>query len=430
MPGKYYEYTSYPGRQLECTVVPRCVPHYFFDGVQSITATHNTDDYTHGQYGANSDVLIAKNYHNTTGVIEYKDFSNVLYVLRGMTGMDPASSALFDPAHFKRVDFCINTLNSDRLRVMRSSWIVDLMPTLHEALDLDNMGTGTVDYAAARKLDFEGYQIVYQEWMNGKQGQDEFELFYPAQVLVRDALAHELGLVQHELCPIKYMLRVIVGGQVLLDSDQAWVTTIALGDDVRSTLHLKTPLATPGTPVIAFWLADGKHVIGRHGITIAPVMSDVVPNGDWAIAGSGWDGTLTVYFSEAIKNVESLSIDSNNEFSNFVLQAVELDNLGNVVASGSVCPYDIGGGKNGNPARFAQEGLGLGGTLISRNKLYLDFTGSTGYSSLPSPIPVVSGHTLIWNLQYRAVSGVLPLQGEDTDAITPSHSLDIRTDIH
>ena len=189
-------------------------------------------------------------------------------------------------------------------------------------------------------------------------------------------------------------------------------------------MHLHTPIGTPGTPVKAFWLADGKHPINRTGITIAPVMSDIVPKGDWSIGGVGWDGTLEVYFSEAIKNIEALVIDGNIEFANFLLTATETDSLGNIVSQGSACPRDIGGASGGSPAQFAPPG-----TLISRNKLILSFIGSSGFSSLPSPIPVISGNTLTWNLQYRGYAGYLPLKGEETDAITPVHSLNIRTSI-
>lgn len=424
MPDRYYEYTSYPGRLIEYTVVPHHYPHYFFDGIQSVSITHNSDSFEHGQYSFPSDIVVEKNYRNTSGTISLKDYSNSLYVLRGMTGMNPSTSFLLDPAHFEPVELCVNVLNQDRQRVMRSSWFVDFMPTYSETETLDDVPTKEISFAATRKIDFEGYQIIHQEWVDTKEGDQDFRLFYPALVEVADTYTKRTGRATHELSPIQYLLRVIVGGEVLNDPAQAQVTTTASGSDVYSTLHLYTPIATPGTPVIAFWLADGQYVIGRTGITIAPVMSDIVPTGDWAIGGTGWDGTLEVYFSEALKNVESLAIDGNNEYANFLLTATEFDGLGNIVAQGSAHPFDIGGANSGIPAQFAPPG-----TLISRNKLILSFVGSTGFSSLPSPIPVIPGNTLVWNLQYKAYSGMLALRGEENEAITPVHALNIRTSL-
>lgn len=424
MPAKYYEYTTYPGRQVEVTVAPRYYPHYFCDGVQSITVTHNSDKFEHGQYTFESDVLVEGNYKNTSGTISFKDFGNSGYVLRGMMGMNPATSYLSDPTHVLPVDLCINILSQDRQRVLRSSWFVDFIPSYNGTESLADIPTLDISYVATRKIDFEGYQIIHQEWIDTKEGDQDFRLYYPAMVDVADTYVKRMGQMTHELSPIRYTLRVIVGGEVLKDPSQAEVTTTASGSDVYSVLHLHTPIGTPGTPVIMFWLADGRYLINRTGLTIAPVMSDIVPRGDWTIGGTGWDGTLEVYFSEALKNVESLCLNSNNEFANFVLTATELDNMGNIITQGSAHPYDIGGANNGQPAQFAPPG-----TLISRNKLLLNFVGSTGFSSLPSPIPVIPGNTLIWNLQYKACGGVLPLMGEETDAITPVHTLNIRTSI-
>ena len=55
---KFKEYQSYPGRQIEYTIVPRKYPHYFFEGVQSVDATANSDEVNHGQFGFKSDVVI------------------------------------------------------------------------------------------------------------------------------------------------------------------------------------------------------------------------------------------------------------------------------------------------------------------------------------------------------------------------------------
>lgn len=418
----YSKYAPYPGRQIEYTVVPHYYPHYFFEGVQSVSATHNTSTFEHGQYTFPSDVIVERNYNNTSGQISLKEYNNAMYVLRGMTGMDPATSYTFDPLYFQPVDMFANVFDKTRSRVMRSSWFADLMPALNETESLDDITVRTIDYQASRKIDFEGYQILVQEWMDTNIGDQDFTLSYPALVEVRDHLAAIHGQATHELCPIRYMLRVIVGGQVILSPDQAELRTTANEDEVISTIHLFTPIGKAGTPVIALWLADGSHLIDRTGLTVAPVMSDIIPKGDWAVGGTGWDGTLEVYFSESLRNIDLLEIDSNNEFANFTLSAVELDVAGNIVKQGEAHPFDIGGANGGSPAQFASPGV-----LVSRNKLVLNFTGSTGFGSLPSPIPVPAGNTLIWNLTYYSYAGKLPLRGEETGAVTPVHTLEIRT---
>lgn len=417
----YNKYKPYSGRQIEYTVVPHYHPHYFFDGVQSVSATHNSSEYEHGQYTYPSDVIVEKNYEHTSGTVELKDFNNALYVLRGMAGMDPATSFMFDPTHLQPVEVFANVYDRDRSKVLRSTWLVDFLPVLTETENLDEIGVKTLDYKASRKLDFEGCQILTQEWMNTKTGDTDFTLFYPALINVRDHWAAMHGLDSHEFCPIPYTLRVIVGGEVLLNQDQAEIQTTADGDVVISTLHLKTPIGTPGTPVVVMWLATGEHLIGRIGLTIAPVMADIIPQGDWAFGGTGWDGTLEVYFSEALRDIDKLSIDSNNEFANFVLTAIQLDGAGDIVAQGQACPSSIGGASGGSPAKFETEP----DALISRNKLVLNFAGSVGFSSLPSPIPVPPGNTLVWTLAYRSYLGNLPIKGEETDGITPPHVLDI-----
>lgn len=429
----YKEYHIYPGRQLECVVVPRRFPHFFFEGIQSISATHNVDEYRHGQYEFNSDIIVEKAYNRTSGTISLKsyyessdNYSNIAYTLRGMTNQDPATSQIFDPTRLSMVDLGVNVLSKDRQRVMRSSWFADFLPAIKETESLDEIGTADLDFSATRKLDFEGYQIVYQEFMDTKTGDQDFTLFYPAVVSpdIDSPTGTKPKKHVHELCPIKNMLRVIVGGTVLTEPSQATTFTTGTGHAMQTTLHLKTPIGTPGTPVIAFWLADGSRYIGGQGITTAPIMAFIRPGGDWTLAGSGWDGSLEVYFTESLRGVEDLVKDANNEFANFVLSVTELDALGNVVAQGEACPFDIGGANKGKDAQFV---VGVNGEhLISRNMLTLSFINSKGYSAFPTAIPVSPGNTLYWNLRYRAVNNQMPLHGED-NSYTPAHALDVPT---
>ena len=432
MPERYNEYHTYPGRQMECVIVPRRFPHFFFEGIQSISVSHNADEYKHGQYEFNSNIIVERSYTHTSGTISLKgyyeafeNYSNVSYALRGMTNQDPSTSQIFDPTRLTMVDMGINVLSWDRRSVLRSSWFADFLPNIKETDSLDDIGVTDLDFSAARKVDFEGYQIVYQEFMDTKSGDQDFTLFYPA--LVSPELDSPTGTkhrkIAHELCPITNMLRVIVGGTVLKEAGQASTHTIGTGYAAQTVLHLSTPIGTPGTPVIAFWLADGKQYIGGQGITAAPVMSFIRPGGDWTLSGAGWDGSLEVYFTEALRGVEDLAKDSNNEFANFRLSATEVDGLGNIVAQGEACPFDIGGANSGADAKFT---IGVNGErLVSRNMLTLSFINSVGWNSLPSAIPVSPGNTLYWNLSYRPYNNQMPLHGEDSGSYSPSHALDI-----
>ena len=135
----YTEYASYPGRQIYYMVVPRKYEPIFFEGVQSIDAASNADEMTHGQFGYKSDVIISKNYKNSSGKVSLKEFNNASFVLRAMTGVSPNASFIFDPSRFEHVDVFANVWNKTRDRVMRSTWLVDFMPRLSEAGTLDDI---------------------------------------------------------------------------------------------------------------------------------------------------------------------------------------------------------------------------------------------------------------------------------------------------
>lgn len=452
---KFKEYQAYPGRQIEYVVVPRRYPHYFFEGVQSVDATANSDEINHGQFGFKSDVIIDRDYSNTTGTISLKEFNNASYVLRGMAGADPTTSFIFDPSRLEHVDVCANVYNKARNKVIRSSWFVDFTASLSENESLDDIQTKDLSYTAVRKIDFEGYQIVHQEWFNTVEGQQDFELRYPAVIDPVVAYAKEdettteaktaglvVGYGRHDLCAIQYMLRVIVNGEVLDDPTQATVITTVEGVSIQSTLHLTTPIAEDGVPVIAFWLSNGDHPYGATAITTAPVMSAMVFDEsddflDWdktnnqfnaAAQAPAWTGKIKLLWSESINNdsITDLSWDGTaNVFDNFELTLSITDNTTQQLLPGT--PISVGspimiGGSTGT-ARFDIT-TGTGG-VVTRNQLTLEFDPSTVNTLLTG----VAGnnYTIDWYLQYRAVGGQLPVRGEDKREMTPAHVLHVQT---
>ena len=292
----YTEYNSYPGRQVVYMVVPRKYEPVFFEGVQSIDVASNADEVSHGQFGYKSDVLITRDYQNSSGTVNLKEFNNASYVLRAMTGVSPSASFIFDPSRLEHVDVFCNVWDKARTRVMRSSWFVDFTPSVSETDNLDEIQTKDIAYTAVRKIDFEGHQIVCQTFMGdqAQDGQTEFTLQYPAlvdpvvQEAKRDAAdgLRITGRGRHELCPFQYLLRVWVDGVVLDDPDQAAVITTAVPtvgasgttySNPVSVVHLRDPLPTGGDHVVkVMWLADGNAPIAQTGVTAAPVMATVL----------------------------------------------------------------------------------------------------------------------------------------------------------
>lgn len=292
----YTEYSSYPGRQVVYMVVPRKYEPVFFEGVQSIDAASNADEVSHGQFGYKSDVLITRDYQNSSGTVNLKEFNNASYVLRAMTGVSPSASFIFDPSRLEHVDVFCNVWDKARTRVMRSSWFVDFTPSLSETDNLDEIQTKDIAYTAIRKIDFEGHQIVCQTFTGdqARDGATEFTLQYPALVdpVVQEAEKNLDGLRitgkgRHELCPFQYLLRVWVDGVVLDDPEQAAVVTTATPttgaggttySNPVSVVHLRDPLPDNGGDHIVkvMWLADGNAMIAQTGVTAAPVISSVI----------------------------------------------------------------------------------------------------------------------------------------------------------
>lgn len=473
---RFTEYQSYPGRQVEYTIVPRKYQHYFFEGIQSVDATANSDDVQHGQFGFKSDVIIDKDYSNTTGTVSLKEFNNASYVLRGMTGADPSTSFIFDPSRLEHVDVCANLYNKARNKVVRSTWLVDFMPSLSENESLDDIQTRDISYTAVRKIDFEGYQIVHQEWLDPNDqtygantaGAQDFILKYPAvidPVVVRAMIddtstdsitaGQVIGEVRHELCPIQFMLRVIVGGEVLDDPTQATVTTTVAGGGtvIQSMLHLTKPLPEDGTPVIAFWLADGNNPHGARAITTAPVMADIDPvpdddqvtgfewdpamtgsggslTGGFNSSGSGWAGILRVRWSSPLEYesvTRRLIQDGSSVFSNFSLKVVPVDletgAAGAAITIGN--PAQVGDVAGSSTGTFETSN----GTLISRNELLLDFTNNATALSALNTAFVGQPVALEWYLTYQAdTTNNLPLKGDASKEVTPIHTIRCRTE--
>ncbi len=308
------KYAVFPGRQHYVVVVPPKYQHLFFEGVQSIDATPNMEEITHGQYGYKSDVISEKDYKNVTGSVTCKDFGYMQRVLRSMSGQNPDSSFMFDPARLDTVDVFENVFTKARDAIESSKWWVDFNPSTKNASTLDDVETWDFDYTAQRLLTFEGYQIVCQSFVDTLAGEKEFVLMAPAIVdpVMEDRTVNSVtgltsGNLRHEVCPIQYALRIWVDGKILMDPQDAVLVTRevplvggAPGATIyQTTLVLKEPLAKAGQIVKVMWLADGKEVVAGTGVTQAPLMIKAVPLDDGA-ASPAWLKKIEVYFSKSI----------------------------------------------------------------------------------------------------------------------------------
>lgn len=336
MANLYTEYASYPGRQIRYMVVPRMYAPVFFEGVQSADFASNANETTHGQFGTKSDVIVARDYQNTSGTFNLKEFNNASYVLRAMMGVDPGKSFMFDASRLEHVDVYGNVFNKARTEVIRSTWLVDFVPSVSESESLDDIQTKDIAYTAIRKLDFEGYQIFCQtfagdepNWVpaggvydpfkecgqGAPNGAMRFRLKYPALVdptydkvdlTIRGAVH---GKERHELCPIQYALRVWIDGQVVEDPTKAAIVTSTLREtgEPYSVLVLQDPLSGVATDssehiVKVMWLIDGATKVEQTSVTTAPVMVSANPGLINAGVNPSWDGKLHVFLSKAVVN--------------------------------------------------------------------------------------------------------------------------------
>lgn len=313
MANLYTEYSSYPGRQIRYTVVPRMYEPVFFEGVQSADFASNADEVTHGQFGTKGDVIITRDYQNTSGTFSLKEFNNASYVLRAMTGSDPSRSFLFDASRLEHVDVFGNVFNKERTKVMRSTWLIDFVPSVSESESLDDIQTKDIAYTAIRKLDFEGYQIVCQTFAGddlswgadlqaasgtgAPNGCKKFLLRYPARIdptydkVLDTPTGVTIGSQRHEMCPVQWALRVWRDGRVIEDPDEATiVTTSTTVTDANgkakttyySTLIFRDPLdGVVGDSsehiVKVMWLMPGDEAVEQSGVTMSPVMINVEP---------------------------------------------------------------------------------------------------------------------------------------------------------
>lgn len=339
MANLYTEYASYPGRQIRYMVVPRMYAPVFFEGVQSADFASNANEVNHGQFGTKSDVIVARDYQNTSGTFNLKEFNNASYVLRAMMGVDPSKSFLFDASRMEHVDVYGNVYNKARTEVLRSTWLVDFVPSVSESESLDDIQTKDIAYTAIRKLDFEGYQIFCQtfagdepNWIpsggsynpfkecgqGAPKGAMRFRLKYPALIdptydkvdLTPRGAVH--GKERHELCPIQYALRVWIDGQIVEDpAEAAIVTSVLTGTgEPYSTLVLKNPLSgdvdnpsdNPEHIVKVMWLIDGKTKVEQTSVTTAPVMVSANAELDTTGTSPTWQHKLHVFLSKAVVN--------------------------------------------------------------------------------------------------------------------------------
>lgn len=337
----YTEYSSYPGRQIRYTVVPRMYEPVFFEGVQSADFASNADEVTHGQFGTKGDVIITRDYQNTSGTFSLKEFNNASYVLRAMSGSNPSKSFLFDASRLEHVDVFGNVFNKERTKVMRSTWLVDFVPSVSESESLDDIQTKDIAYTAVRKLDFEGYQIVCQTfagddktWGDDPQapcgtaapnGCSKFTLRYAARVdptydKVQNAITGmTIGKQRHEMCPVQWALRVWIDGKVVEDPQDATIVTTSatIGGKTtyQSTLILKEPLSgVVGQPdeypsdhiVKVMWLIPGDEAVEQSGVTMSPVMVHAEPLLDTTGGTTVWkDNKIIVDLSKYIVNSSS-----------------------------------------------------------------------------------------------------------------------------
>lgn len=318
-------YQIFPGRQHYVVVAPPKYQHLFFEGVQSMDASPNSEELSHGQYGFASDVIAERDFKNITGTVSCKDFGYMQRVLRAMSEQDPDTTFMFDMARLGAVDVFENVYNKLRNKVESSKWWVDFFPTAKFASNLDDVETWDFDYISKRLITIDGYQIICQTFADTLVGQSEFILMTPAiidpvmeDVKMDSTTGVITGKNRHELCPIQYALRVWVDGNILTDPSLASIITVeeTSGTDrvLRSTLHLKTPLSKANQIVKVMWLASGDELISSTAVTKAPVMVKAIPDLDNSTTPIEWEKTLTVVFNKSI-DATALSALAGSNFS-------------------------------------------------------------------------------------------------------------------
>lgn len=402
---QHSSYALFPGRQRYVGLVPRKYQNLFFEGVQSIDSTPNSEELNHGQYGFQSDVINERDYKNVSGTVSCKDFGWLQRVLRAMCDQDPDTSFIYDPARMSVVDVYENVYNKLRNAVTESSWFVDFVASVKDNSNLDEVGTADFDFTAKRKLTFSGYQIVTQSFVTTAVGQDRFTLAVPAIVdpVMESVTVHSpdglvTGAVRHELCPVQYALRVWLDGNVVTDGTQISLVTATVGSTQVTTMHLKTPMPRIGQIVKVMYLVDGTRSVSASGITQAPVMVSALLDVDRSVVPNVWKKKLTATFSKSIASAALTALTA----AEFTLSWV------------------VGGtAYSWVPATIATAGA------ISRNEVELTFTGVPNESvGGAAPAPAAAGTTL-----PPATPAILSYTGtnikDDAGLVSPQHVLNI-----
>lgn len=301
MSKRYNNYFILPGVNHMVTCIPQKHQHIPVDGVQAFSYEPASETQSYQEYGTVGTVLRINNFTGVTGSMEIKDLANGTYLARALTGQDPDTSFVYDPSLLEEVDFVFNKMNSRRDKVVRSLYLFGALPKSTYGSSLNEAEERNLDYEAFRALEFEGHQIAVASFGNTIEGQTHFVLPAVAKVPV-----------DSDMCPITFAVRVWVDGNVLQREEQATIVTQLVNTTEVSTLILETPLAKNGQIVKIAWLVDGETPVDMlsGGMTLAPIMVNVLPQITSSAGVSAWDGTLEVFFSKPFD--PSITIDATD----------------------------------------------------------------------------------------------------------------------
>jgi len=320
---KHESYNVFPGRQHYVVMIPEKYPHLFLEGVQSIDSNPNTEDQEFGQYGFMDPVITEKRFMNETGTIAMNHYGYSQRVLRAAAGQNPEATFLYDKSYNGKVDFWENVYNRTRDKVMHSRYWFDAAISTSHSSTLEGVETYSLDFTAARCLEFEGKQIATETFTQTVAGQRQFTLMAAAIIdpAMNDVRPYPAGItllsLRHELCPIQYALRVWVDGVILNDPDAAMISTQEIIVDgsphLISTLFLKEPLQSEGQIVKVAWLADGDRYVAQSGVTQAPIMVGAEVSTTLSGGTLVFGNIITVHLSRSLSEA-SLTALSGSDF--------------------------------------------------------------------------------------------------------------------
>jgi hypothetical protein len=289
MSKRYSDYFILPGVNHVVTCIPQKHQHIPVDGVQAFSYEPTSETQSYQEYGTVGTVLRINNFTGVTGSMEIKDLANGTYLARALTDQDPDTSFVYDPSQLEEVDFIFNKMNSKRDKVVRSLYLFEALPKSTYGSSLNEAEERNLDFEASRALEFEGHQVAVVSFGNTIAGQTHFMLPAPAKIPV-----------DSDMCPITFAIRVWVDGTILHQEDQATLVTQLVSGTEVTTLILETPLAKDGQIVKVAWLVDGNDPLDMlsGGMTLAPVMINILPQITGPAGATVWDGTLEVFFSK------------------------------------------------------------------------------------------------------------------------------------